>query len=286
MEIAHRNIPTDVIRTVVAVAEMGSLTQAAKSLRLSQPAVTSQIKRIEETIGGSLFTKSSNGSVPTDLGKLFLEHARRMLDANDQMLRLGGHLAREPQQVRLGISSIFIDDFLTNQNARSVSNVTVQIDDCFGIAKSLVDSHIDIACIQDNSKFDSDILNLVIGDCTEPMAWVCSPDFSLSPGKSLPLLIWPGDNFLVNELTKRGLPFKVVFTSKDYHSKLKAAAAGIGITAMPRRMIPDSLIAIDEDYLPNLQPIRGLLCARPNLSLEAQVIAKRIAARYFRAVAT
>jgi molybdenum-dependent DNA-binding transcriptional regulator ModE len=89
---------------LVAISETGSLTKAAERLGLSQPAVSSQIKRIQTMVGGNLFTKTVNATTATQLGKLVLHQARRILEANDQMLRIGG-AAHLPQPIRLGLSA-------------------------------------------------------------------------------------------------------------------------------------------------------------------------------------
>jgi DNA-binding transcriptional LysR family regulator len=116
----HFNIPIEIVRTVVAISEAGSLTKAAEKLSLSQPAVSAQIKRIQSLLGGELFKKTSNGTSPTELGKLVLHEARRMLDANDQMLRLGG-VANGPQPLRLGISTLLLDEFVEQETAASLN---------------------------------------------------------------------------------------------------------------------------------------------------------------------
>ncbi|WP_328453571.1 helix-turn-helix domain-containing protein [Amycolatopsis sp. NBC_00438] len=53
------------LELVVEVAEAGSLRRAAARLHLSQPAVTTQLKRIEQFVGGALFIRSTDGVVPT-----------------------------------------------------------------------------------------------------------------------------------------------------------------------------------------------------------------------------
>src|ERR1700761_5810602 len=98
----YLNIPVEIVRTVVTVSETGSLSRAGERLGLSQPAVSAQMKRIQNLLGGELFRRTPHGSTPTSLGKLVLNQARRMLDANDQMLRLGG-TADGPQALRFGI---------------------------------------------------------------------------------------------------------------------------------------------------------------------------------------
>src|SRR3984957_17666345 len=95
----HLNIPIEIVRTVVAISETGSLSRAGERLGLSQPAVSAQMKCIKTFLGGEIFRKTPNGTAPTPLGKLVLDQARRMLEANDQMLRLGG-TAEGPQPLR------------------------------------------------------------------------------------------------------------------------------------------------------------------------------------------
>src|ERR1700755_3185084 len=97
----HLNIPIEIVRTVVAISETGSLTKAADRLGLSQPAVSSQVKRLQALVGGALFERSSSGTEWTELGKLVLQHAKKVLEANDQILMLGGAEPR-PQQLKLG----------------------------------------------------------------------------------------------------------------------------------------------------------------------------------------
>src|ERR1700750_1376076 len=86
----HVNIPIEIVRTVVAISETGSLSKAGERLGLSQPAISSQVKRLQNLVGGSLFVKTANGTTTTELGKLALQQARIILEANDQLLRLGG----------------------------------------------------------------------------------------------------------------------------------------------------------------------------------------------------
>ena len=49
------------LRTFVTVAQQGHLTQAAELLHLSQPAVTAQIKALEEEVGMPLFERTAGG---------------------------------------------------------------------------------------------------------------------------------------------------------------------------------------------------------------------------------
>ncbi|MEO6088901.1 MAG: LysR family transcriptional regulator, partial [Umezawaea sp.] len=56
------------LRAVCAIAEEGSVTKAATRLGLTQPAMSAQLRTVERILGGLLFERTPNGSVPTDLG--------------------------------------------------------------------------------------------------------------------------------------------------------------------------------------------------------------------------
>lgn len=69
------------LKTVRAIADTGSLTKAAASLGLAQPALSSQLRRIERALGGTLFERGRTGARPTPLGELVLGRARVLLPA-------------------------------------------------------------------------------------------------------------------------------------------------------------------------------------------------------------
>ena len=62
------NIPTDLLRTFVAVVDLRSFTKAAASLGVTQPAVSAQIKRLQFLIGDDIFDRSTHGVSLTPAG--------------------------------------------------------------------------------------------------------------------------------------------------------------------------------------------------------------------------
>jgi DNA-binding transcriptional LysR family regulator len=275
------NIPIEIVRTVVAISETGSLSKAGERLGLSQPAVSSQIKRIQALVGGSLFTKTANGSTTTELGKLVLHQARRILEANDQLLRLGG-IAEGPQPLRLGLSTLFVQEFIKHQTAETLVDIYIHTDHSVAIAKGLIDGYIDIACIFENPEFGSEIAHLIVDKHNEELVWVRSKDFVLSPGAPIPVLTWPGDDWMIQALTRHGLSFKIVFNSPDYHAKLAATEAGIGLTAIPGSMVPSSLIRAKEYYLPALPTIKALLCSRSKPTDKTSELLQQLSKLFFK----
>ena len=83
------------LRMIVTVAETGSVTKAAASLGLAQPALTAQLNRIDRTLGGCVFTRDRQGARPTELGELVLRHARVVLPAMSALVD-DARAARQP----------------------------------------------------------------------------------------------------------------------------------------------------------------------------------------------
>ncbi|WP_321801907.1 LysR substrate-binding domain-containing protein [Burkholderia sp. BCC1988] len=67
------------LRALLAVAETGSVTRAADVLHIVQPAVSRQLKLLEEDVGIALFERGRYGMELTESGEILVEHARRAL---------------------------------------------------------------------------------------------------------------------------------------------------------------------------------------------------------------
>src|SRR5215204_4460918 len=82
------NIPTDLLRTLVAVVDMRSFTKAARSLGVTQPAVSAQIKRLQTLVGYEILDKRAPGVSLTPRGSGVVDHARKLLLINDEILQV------------------------------------------------------------------------------------------------------------------------------------------------------------------------------------------------------
>jgi DNA-binding transcriptional LysR family regulator len=88
------------LRVVVLVAESGSVGRAARSLKVSQPSLTAQLKRIETAFGGRLFDRSHTGVTPTPLGRYAVERARAILADVNHLTATVGAMADGGRGVR------------------------------------------------------------------------------------------------------------------------------------------------------------------------------------------
>ena len=76
------------LRSFVAVAQTGNLTQAAKRLYSTPPAVSAHIKSLEEELATLLFIRSSKGMALTEKGQLLLKKAQVTLDSAVDLVNL------------------------------------------------------------------------------------------------------------------------------------------------------------------------------------------------------
>ena len=100
MEIELRHL-----RLVKAVADEGSITRAAATLGSTQPAVTRLLRRLENTLGGSLFVRSRDGVEPTSLGKLVIARAQAVLPVVDSLrsdVEASALAGPVPDRIRVG----------------------------------------------------------------------------------------------------------------------------------------------------------------------------------------
>ena len=99
-------IPVDVrgLRSFLAVAAAGSISRAAETLHIAQPALSLQIRQIEEALGVDLFTRSHRGVSITAAGQRFESHARDILKRLDLACEDVRDLVTDPEgRVAIGL---------------------------------------------------------------------------------------------------------------------------------------------------------------------------------------
>src|SRR5438552_1873500 len=107
-----KHIPIELLRTFVAIADLGNFTKAAQELELTQPAISAQMKRLQRLMDGEIFHKTTTGFGGSAKGSMLKVYARRILALNDQIMAFAG-AAPEERTIRIGIQSICADRVLT-----------------------------------------------------------------------------------------------------------------------------------------------------------------------------
>ena len=98
MELRH-------LRYFVAVAEMENVSRAALKLHVSQPALSRQIRDLEDEIGFSLLERTAKSVRLTDAGRAFLDDARALLqNADEAVTKARAVASAEPTELHVGYS--------------------------------------------------------------------------------------------------------------------------------------------------------------------------------------
>ncbi len=254
------NIPTELLRTLLAVVDLRSFTKAANSLGVTQPAVSAQIKRLQMLLNCDLLDKSAPGVSLTHSGDLVVNYARRMLSINDQIVDLS-----VPRLVsrsfRIGIPG----DFLTPSLPRLLTEFRTHFPD---VRLAFRSDHVDVMA-RDLRQGD---LNVLVGlseigidldarhQWVEPLVWVRNPTFRLDPNEPVPLVTlgegWAVHRAAVAALSRAQRSYEVVFIGHSKSSIVEAVRHGMGVAAVSRRRTDIPGIAIwDNAPLPPLAPL-------------------------------
>jgi DNA-binding transcriptional LysR family regulator len=261
------NIPTDLLRTLVAVIDMRSFTKAAQSLGVTQPAVSAQIKRLQYLLGYEVLDKSAPGVSLTPRGEIVVDNARRLLAINDEILKLtSGRLVG--QAIRVGIPSDYagsripaaLGKFRERWPGVTYNVSSEPVDD---MLRDLKQGELDLvlALFTEDPKITARHL------WTEEPVWVHGNATKLDPDGPVPLVSYGGDSacqrIAIAALHRAGLDCNFVFTSHSLVSQTAAVEAGFGVMVMPRgRAIRNNLSIWENSPLPKLPPLYGAIFLR------------------------
>jgi len=102
------------LRAFLTIAETGNITKAAESLNLVQPAVSKQLRILEDDVGARLFERERHGMVLTDAGKSLQGYARRvMLELDRARAELSGSINDVAGIVTVGLLPSISDLLVT-----------------------------------------------------------------------------------------------------------------------------------------------------------------------------
>jgi DNA-binding transcriptional LysR family regulator len=141
------------LRALRAVARHASFSRAASELGVTQPAVSMQVRQLEETLGQSLLERVGKRAFPTRAGEILLAHAERAfheIDAGvERVQQLRGVVAG---RVRVGtsnsISIYLLPPFLRKFRSRyPATELVVVTGNAPEIARAIVDSELDVGIV-------------------------------------------------------------------------------------------------------------------------------------------
>ncbi len=266
----------------LAVARAGSLSGAAKTLRVTQPTVSRRLADLEGTLGEPLFERTTDGATLTAFGERMLEPARRMGDcAGDVELVAAGASGSPRGAVRLtappGVAFDFVAPLVAHAR-KQLPEVWLEV--------------ISTANYLDLGRREADLgIRMQGGDgppASRELVTLASVEFGVAAyatreyaaglprGYGLGDVGWiawapPMDHLPPNPQLAARIPgFRPVFASDDFLVQLRAAEAGAGAVMLgrfrSRRALPTSLVEMKLDF-GRLRSSMHLVAARASLAI-------------------
>ena len=256
------NIPTELLRALVAVVDHQSFTKAANALGLTQPAVSAQIKRLQFLLDCDVLSRGSQGLMLTPQGELEVSYARRLLSINDQIMHIGDDSTRQELVVRVGTPSDFIASRLPSTLARFRERwpdvrFIVRSGYSDALTRALRGGELDLMIGLSNSKpHDARYV------WTHETVWVRGLTTDLDLNRPVPLVSYGEPciyyRLAVQALKKAELDWENVFTGPSMTSLSNAVVAGLGVMAIIRRRSADNGMMVWEDPpLPKLPDLHS-----------------------------
>ena len=148
------------LRYFIAVVEAGSLSRAAGSLYIAQPALTAQIKKLESELGAQLLERSHAGVTPTQAGVQLYQDARRLLSDASAMRERIQRLPQGPEgsvtiAVPFLLSSLLMGPLLAHlKDTHPRIRVFVLDDLSLMVRKAMLDRRADIGVLVDAAQVE------------------------------------------------------------------------------------------------------------------------------------
>jgi DNA-binding transcriptional LysR family regulator len=176
------------LQVFYTVARQLSFTRAAEQLCMTQPAVTFQIKQLEEHFDARLFERDRGGIVLTPAGRVVLDYAERILELNDELDQRVGDLRGAVSGPLLLGCSMTIAEFILPRILGEFKALHPQVQPHMTVANSetienrVADHTIDLGLIESPAHLPG--LHTEVC-CDDELVMICAPDYPLAKHKAV-----------------------------------------------------------------------------------------------------
>jgi len=256
-----KNIPTDLLRSFVTVVDLGGFTRAANALGRTQPAISLQIRRLEEMLNTKLIRTSGRQFRLTDDGVALGPYARQLLRLNDDIV---SHFADKSLEgwIRVGVPTDFAHSFLLE----AITGFAARHEDVRIEIKSMVSSDLREALAGDRLDItaailpDKDVPFLVETREVQPF-WAIKDGVYPDSSSPLPVVRHPDPceyaTRMRNALSRSRRGWRTMLVSRDVEGLQAAVLAGLGATALtPATLLPGMRVGREDEGFPQLSPLR------------------------------
>ncbi|SDJ31462.1 transcriptional regulator, LysR family [Vreelandella titanicae] len=274
-------LDSEVLRTFVTIAESGSFTRAAQQLFRTPSALSMQIKRLEETLGQTLFVREARYVRLTAEGEVLLGYGRRLLKLNAEAVTQ--FLAPTIEgRVGLGITDDVVGRILPTVLAQFArSHPAVQVDVEVGRSKDLLarldEGELDLALVMAGGPGQATRGEIVH---SEPLVWAGREDGVAVQRTPLPVTLaqqgcaWR--RITLNALDQAGIAYRIAYSCDHCAGQEAAMLADLAVTAFPKSLIRPPLKRLHNESLPPLGDYQVALVKRAGSGDASEVLAERV----------
>jgi DNA-binding transcriptional LysR family regulator len=276
----------DVLRTFVAIAETGSFTTASSAVFRTPSAVSMQIKKLEDILGRSVFSRDARSVSLTPDGEMLLGYARRMLAINREAVSkfiipdISG-------VVRLGSPDDYGERVLPHvlkrfaQSHPSVA-VDVIIDQSSNLRRRMDDRGLDITLVTASYKSSMAGGEVLL---SEPIVWAGAKGGCAHMREPLPVSLWEEGCAwragAVEALGREGRNYRVAYMSAHTAGQRSAIMADLAVAPLPKSFLGTDMVELTaKDGLPEIGNYSLGMYVAPDADAPVQAAADHIRATF------
>lgn len=264
----HRMLNLKQLETFVWIAHLGSFRKAAKHLCTTQPAISTRIANLEETLGVPLFFRDTGSISLTAKGRELLPFAEKLLTNADQFQALANNSEAISGILRVGVSETIVHTWLPHYLSlihQSLPHLEVEliVDATINLRKELLARNIDIAILL-GEVVEPNVISQYI--CDYSLHWVASPTIPRSSLQTVthfsrwPIITYARNTTPYQEVeryfTKHNNQPTRFYSASSLSASIRLAESGVGIAMLPKEVIAyalnnKTLKIIDADWTPN-----------------------------------
>ena len=267
------SIDIRVLRSFVSVVKTGSVTETARQLGRTQPAISFQIQKLEELTNKTLFRHEGRRQTLTDDGDLVLSYAKSILRLHDELLArlaspdIEGHVVLGTPD----LYAAFVLPAILNRFRKAFPRIQVELR-C-ALSTPLVGlvrrGEVDLALVTRMEGFAG---GKVVGQ--EQLIWMTGNDSEAHNASPVPLALLPPGNIYrehaIEGLEKMGRTWRIACVSESVAGLQAAVFAGMAVTVLGRSALVPGMREVGvSEYFPPLPAVDLLLYRATGRNLAA-----------------
>lgn len=266
------NLHTDLLRAFVSVIDLGGYTKAGEVLGRTQPAISLQIRRLEELVGAPLIKQTGRTLTLTADGELLVSYAREILRLNDEAASYFNR-SRVSGVIRVGLPNDYAVAFLQGaitefSHANPEASLEVHCGWSAEILERLRADELDVAIAMINDER----VQYLSRSWVERPVWAAAEGMLPDLQSPIPLAAHPeGCAYrarMIQALDSAKIRWRFAYTGPGIAGLQLAVLNGLGVSALTRyTMLPGMQELKEADGFPSLAEIRvGLFYKHPRLN--------------------